>query len=147
MSAKSRSGLRILVMDDEYCVRNTIEQLLDELGFIVETASDGAEAIELFADAVRTRRPYRAVILDLTVPGGGGAVEALPRLKQIDPDVKAIIMSGYHNSPEMQEPQKHGFCGSLPKPFGIADLRRTMAKLLCLPDKVNSEPDAHHSVR
>lgn len=147
MSAKSRSGLRVLVMDDEYCVRDTIEQLLGELGFIVNTASDGAEAIELFADAVRVRRPFRAVILDLTVPGGGGAVETLPRLKQIDPDVKAIITSGYHNSPEMQEPQKHGFCGNLKKPCGIAELRRTMAMLLCLPDKVNCKPNPHHSVR
>jgi CheY-like chemotaxis protein len=147
MSAKSKSGLRVLVMDDEYCVRDTIEKLLRELGFIVDTACNGAEAIRLFADAVRARRPYRAIILDLTVPGGGGAVETLPRLKQIDPDVKAIVTSGYHYSPEMQEPQKHGFCGKLPKPCGIAELRRTMAMLLCLPNKVDYKPDPHHSVR
>ncbi len=138
MSAKFRAGLRVLVVDDEPCASEVFDKLLVELGFVVDMACDGAEAIRLFADALRARRRYRAVILDLTVPGGGAAVETLLQLKQIDPDVKAIISSGYHISPEMQEPQKYGFCGSLPKPYGIAELRKAMATLLCLPDTVNS---------
>ena len=130
MSVRLGSRARVLVMDNEHCIRDTSEKLLGELGFAVDTARNGTEAVSLVAEAVKSGKPYQLVILDLTVPDGGGAVETLPKLKEIDPDVKAIITSGYHNSPEMQWPQKYGFFGNLLKPCGIAEWRSVMDKVL-----------------
>jgi CheY-like chemotaxis protein len=123
------TSLRVLVMDDEFCIRDCTKILLEELGYAVDTACSGSEAVHLFAKAAGEREPIRAVILDLTMPGGDGAVKTLPLLRQIDPDIKSILISGSHNSPEMLQPRKHGFCGKLPKPYGIAELRKIMAGL------------------
>ena len=122
-------------MDDEYCIRDCTKILLEQQGYVVDTACTGSEAVQLFARAASEKEPFHAVILDLTVPGGDGAVRTLPILKQIDPDIKLILTSGNHNSPEMLQPRKHGFCKQLPKPYGISELRSIMTKLIGRPGK------------
>ena len=67
---------RILFMDDEQNVINTAKRILIQLGYEVETAKDGAEALELYSKAKEERVPFDVVILDLTVPGGmGGEID------------------------------------------------------------------------
>jgi len=63
---------RVLVMDDEQMVREILGRMLDHLGYEVDLTSDGSQAIEKFAEAKEARRPFVAVILDLTIPGGMG---------------------------------------------------------------------------
>jgi len=144
MSAGRKSRLRVLVMDDEDCIREMTEEVLEGLGFAADTVRDGSEAIRLFAHAAAAKEPYRAVILDRTVADGEGAMEILPRLKRIDPEVRAIITSGYHNSPEMQQPGKYGFCASLPKPWATVQLREILARAVELPVAVEWMPTRDH---
>lgn len=113
---------RILVMDDEPFMRDICRELLEEGGFIVTCAANGDEAVDLFRSEHERGNPYLAVVLDLTVPGGKGGIEALAELRAIDPDICAIAASGYSNDPVMAQPAKYGFARCLPKPFKMEDL-------------------------
>jgi DNA-binding NarL/FixJ family response regulator len=62
-------------------------------------------------------RAFDFVILDLTVPGGMGGAEAIVELRKIDPEVRAIVSSGYSNDPVMAHFADYGFCAVVPKPY------------------------------
>ncbi len=113
---------KILVMDDEEAIRNVTEKILMELGYEARCASDGAEAIALYQDAARSGRPFDAVIMDLTIPGGMGGKEAIQHLLRVDPQVTAIVSSGYSNDPIMSDFEKYGFRGVATKPYRIEKL-------------------------
>ena len=65
------------------------------------------------------KQPFKGVIFDLTIPGSMGGDEVIQILKDITPDIKAIVSSGYSENPIMSNPEKYGFSGSIPKPFTI----------------------------
>ena len=121
---------KILVMDDESIVREVLGKMLMTLGYAVESAQDGAKAIELYTRAQDTGDPFALVILDLTVPGGMGGKEAIARLQKIDPRVKAIVSSGYSNDPVMANFQKYGFSDVIAKPYKISELDKALKKTL-----------------
>ncbi len=113
---------RVLVMDDESMVRDLAAEILTSSGYTVECARDGREAVEIFRSAALAGSPFDAVIMDLTVAGGMGGREALPHLREIDPQVKAIVSSGYSNDPIMANYHEHGFRAVLVKPYTVASL-------------------------
>jgi PAS domain S-box-containing protein len=113
---------KILVMDDEDMVREVLGRLLARLGYEAEFAKDGGEAIEMFTQAQGSGQAFAAVILDLTVPGGMGGKETMAGLLEIDPQVKAIVSSGYSDDPIMADFQKYGFSGVIAKPYRISEL-------------------------
>ena len=78
-------------------------------------------------------QPFDVVIMDLTVPGGMGGREAMEKLRAYDPEVKAIVSSGYSRDPVLANYRSHGFQGILPKPYGLAQLRRALRDLVGLP--------------
>ena len=122
-SSKTR---RILVMDDETDIRNLVGEVLTHFGHNVEFASDGAAAIELYRSAVDSGKPFDVVIMDLTIPGGVGGKEAIKELLEIDPDVRAIVSSGYSNDPIMADFKSYGFKGVVAKPYEIRELVETL---------------------
>ncbi|MBA7692471.1 Sensor histidine kinase RcsC [subsurface metagenome] len=115
-------GGKILIMDDEEMVRKTAGRILKSIGYEVVFAQDGAEAIELYKKAMQTERPFDAVIIDLTVPGGMGAKESIKKLLEIDPGVKAIVSSGYSNDPVMANCREYGFYAAILKPYKLKEL-------------------------
>ncbi|MEW5767580.1 MAG: response regulator [bacterium] len=117
---------RILLMDDEEDLRDTAAQMFEAIGYKVETASDGEEAIEMYKEAKSTGEGFDVVIMDLTIPGGMGGREAVKRLLQIDPDVHVIVSSGYSTDPIMADFRKYGFGGVLVKPFKINELSKIL---------------------
>lgn len=123
-------GRRLLIMDDEGPVREVLGRMLVELGFEVAESSDGAEALALYGEALAEGRPFAAVILDLTVPGGLGGKETLAALLELDPQVRAIVSSGYADGPVMADYQRYGFRGVLAKPFQISELSSTLEEVL-----------------
>jgi DNA-binding NarL/FixJ family response regulator len=68
--------------------------------------------------------------MDLTIPGGMGGKEAIKRLIEIDPNVKAIVLSGYSNDHLMSEFRNYGFIGVVLKPYQIAELSEQVSKVL-----------------
>ena len=117
---------KILVMDDEEMVRDVLERLLARLGYEAEFARDGGEALEIFVQAHGSGQTFAAVILDLTVPGGMGGKETMARLLDIDPQIKAIVSSGYSDDPIMADFQKYGFSGVIAKPYRISELGKIL---------------------
>jgi len=116
----------VLLMDDDVTVRNVLTAMLEHLGRTVVAAEDGTTAIERYREAHARGEPFDLVIMDLTVPGGVGGVEALEGLRHIEPDVLAVVSSGYAKDPVIAHPERFGFAGVLPKPFLLDDLERLL---------------------
>ncbi|NDY42685.1 PAS domain S-box protein [Dissulfurirhabdus thermomarina] len=121
---------RILVMDDEEVVRACALDMLATLGYEAAAARDGAEAVRLYAEARAAGKPFDAVVLDLTVPGGMGGKEAVQRLREIDPAVRAVASSGYSTDPVMGDHEAHGFAAVIPKPYRTAELAAVLRRVL-----------------
>jgi PAS domain S-box-containing protein len=121
---------KILVMDDEEIVRQTLSKLLGYLGYELTFARDGDEAIEQFIQAREAGQEFDAVILDLTVPGGMGGKAAIEKLLRIDPQVKAIVSSGYSDDPIMANFLEYGFSGVIAKPYRVAELSKVLHRVL-----------------
>ena len=120
----------ILIMDDDEMVRETAGKVLAHLGYTAFYARDGAEAIAAYEQARAEGRPFDAVIMDLTIPGGMGGKEAVKRLRELDPSVKAIVSSGYSDDPVMANYAEYGFNGVVSKPYTIHKLGETIRKAL-----------------
>lgn len=123
-------GGRVLVMDDEVLVRTVAIQILKHLGYEAEAASDGAEAVARYRESIASGRRFDVVVLDLTIPGGIGGVETLRLLREIDPDVLAIVSSGYSSDPIMSEYARHGFRGVVVKPYTVDEFGRVIRGVL-----------------
>jgi len=121
---------RVLVMDDEEMVRDTAEAILTELGYEPVLSSGGLEALDIYAKEKDAGAPIDLVIMDLTVQGGMGGAEAMSRLLAIDPGARAIVSSGYCNSPIMSDYEKYGFKGVLQKPYDVSEFSTAVKKAL-----------------
>ena len=121
---------RILVMDDEAPIRDLISEVLEDIGCSVDLVDNGEAAIELYKKARKENHPFDAVVLDLTIPCGMGGRETIERLKAIDPNVKAIVSSGYSHDPVMASFSKYGFCAVIPKPYEIDELCDTIRRVI-----------------
>jgi CheY-like chemotaxis protein len=127
--AVSGSG-RVLVMDDEKMIRDLTVEMLESLGYEADAARDGAEAIERYRDAMKSGKPYAAVILDLTVPGGMGGQDAMRELLAIDPKVRGVVSSGYSADPVLSEYSKYGFSNVAAKPYHMEEISRVIHEVI-----------------
>ncbi len=111
-SVENRSVIcegKILIMDDEEIIRDTIGEFLKHAGYEIECVNNGDMAIESYTKAMNASQPFNAAILDLTVRGGMGGKETVKKLLEIDPKVKAIITSGYSIDPALSNYKELGF--------------------------------------
>jgi signal transduction histidine kinase/CheY-like chemotaxis protein len=121
---------RILAMDDEPALQFLMQNVLTKLGYEVQIAADGAEAIVLFENAKACGRGFDAVLLDLTICGGMGGIETAAKLKLLDSSVKLIVCSGYSEAPVASDLRKYGFDDTIPKPWTIASLSEVFRRVL-----------------
>jgi len=121
---------RVLFMDDEASIRQMAAILMRRLGLEVVTVTDGVEAVEEFGAAKAQGRPFALVVMDLTVPGGMGGREALVRLREIDPGVRAVVSSGYSSDPVLSNYRDYGFCGVITKPYDVEKFSRVIVETL-----------------
>ena len=77
-----------------------------------------------------SKKPFDIVIMDLTIPDGMGGAEAVQKLREIDPRVKAIVSSGYTNDPIIKDFKKYNFSGVIAKPFDVDELVRVIESVL-----------------
>ena len=121
---------RILVMDDEEMIREVAKEMLILLGYQVEVAENGAQAVHLYEQALDSGRRFDAVLMDLTVPGGMGGKEAIRKLLELDPKVNAIVSSGYSNDRVMADYRGYGFQGVVTKPYKIQELSEVLQEVI-----------------
>ena len=117
-------------MDDEKIVRDTAGKILEQLGHKVDFAADGGEALAKYQQARENGRAFDLVIMDLTVPGGLGGKETIRRMLELDPQVKAIVSSGYSNDPMLSDFKKYGFKGIVAKPYVVEELESAVEQIL-----------------
>lgn len=115
---------KVLIMDDETIVREVLEQMLETMGFEVKAVTDGQQVIE---ELITHRGRFRAVILDLTVPGRMGGKEACEIIRNSGQSLPVFAASGYAADPIIKDPEKFGFDGSIAKPFTINSLNQILA--------------------
>ncbi|MEI6167011.1 MAG: response regulator [bacterium] len=120
---------KVLVMDDDPSICKICTLLLNRIGYDVDTAPSGEEAIIMFSQALKAQTPYLAVILDLTVQTGMGGIDAIKKLRALDPSVYAIMASGSSVDTMIASYQAHGFKAVLPKPFRLLDITECMQKI------------------
>ncbi len=130
---------KILLMDDEEMLRKVVENILKRSGYESALAKDGAEAVDMYKRAFEAGRPFDVVILDLSVKGGMGGKEAVRLLKEINPNARVIVSSGYSNDPVMTDYRAYGFCMALSKPYNVTQLNEAI-KLA-----VNAGPPESHA--
>jgi len=129
-SEVTTSSYMVLVMDDDDLVRNIASSILEQFGYNVLLAEEGAEAVRIYKEKRIGAEPVDLVIMDLTIPGGMGGEEAAVEILAIDPNAKIIVSSGYSNAPVMAHYQKYGFCGVIHKPFQVEDFISVVQKTL-----------------
>jgi signal transduction histidine kinase/CheY-like chemotaxis protein len=121
---------RILVMDDEKGVREVVAEMLIHLGHEVEVVPDGREAVRRYREARESGRPFNAVIMDLTIPGGMGGKATVRELLTYDPGCRVIVSSGYSRDSILSDYVKYGFTGVIAKPYRIEELREVVNRVL-----------------
>lgn len=130
-SATAQPGTgRVLVMDDDEAIRILAQRMLEHLGYAADACSHGGEALAQYLRAREAGKPYDAVILDLTIPGHESGAQVLQQLLAHDPQVCAIVASGYADNDVLARPQAYGFRGRLHKPFDLKTLSAELARVL-----------------
>lgn len=114
----------ILIVDDEEIIRNFAAKALRNLGYTVNTCGDGVEALDFFAEHFSE---IDLVILDLVMPRLSGQ-QVFSQMKQINPDVRVLLSSGFTQSHIASAMMKEGALGFLSKPFHIAELSVEVAR-------------------
>lgn len=130
VAAVVKGSGRILLLEDEEIVSRAARRMLTELGYACEITAAGAETLALYAAEKAAGRPFDAVIMDLTIPGGMGGKEAGQELKRLHPEALIIVSSGYSEEPVMAEYKAFGFDAVLPKPYRYEDLAAALSRLL-----------------
>ena len=121
---------QVLVMDDERMVRDVAGKMIESCGYAVKYAADGGEAVSKVREANESGRPFDVVILDLTVKGGMGGEEAIWKIREIAPGVKAVVSSGYADNSVISDYRTHGFDVYLNKPYSLAALKNCLNNLV-----------------
>jgi PAS domain S-box-containing protein len=111
----------IIIADDEEIVRKAFQQMLELIGYAVVCKSDGREVVD-FLKNESCKGPFAAIILDLTIPGGMGGLEAIAEIRKLESELPVFVTSGYADNSVMKDPAAYGFTASLSKPFTIAEL-------------------------
>ena len=116
----------ILLVDDADMILDVGKEILEALGYTAFIARSGKEAIEIYEN---NKEKIDLIILDMIMPGMGGA-ETYDRLKEINPDSKVLLSSGYSINGQATEILKQGCDGFIQKPFNIEKLSRKIREIL-----------------
>jgi PAS domain S-box-containing protein len=120
----------ILIMDDNREILKSTGKMLENVGFNVTIAKDGIEAIDFLRSEKKNGKCYDVVIMDLTIPGGLGGKETVKVLKEIDPNVKTIVSSGYVNDEVISDHKRFGFDDVITKPYRLESLIEAINRLM-----------------
>ncbi len=127
--AARRQKRSVLVMDDEEFVGSVIRLMLSKSGYTARLTKNGEEAIEQYLKAKSRARPFDVVILDMNIPAGMDGPEAMKRIRALDPEIKAILLTGDINHPAVARYEEYGFRAVLLKPFTEFELIDALKRL------------------
>ena len=117
---------KILLVDDEKSILETVKDTLILFGYQVETAESGEQALEIYRDK---KNEFSLVVLDLIMPGTGGRI-CMHDLLEMNPDIKILMTSGYSSSQQTEELTREGASGFIHKPYRPEDLLFTIREII-----------------
>ena len=123
---------RILLLEDDLLVRDLLRRTLESARFEVHETGDGKDTLRLYENAMQSGQPYDLVILDLTIPEGMCGRETMMHLRRLDPQILAIVSSGYRDDPVMKDSTSYGFSAALPKPYQREALLQLVNSVLAI---------------
>ncbi len=118
----------ILIVDDQETVWDFLIEALQKLGYSVLLAENGLDAVEIYES---NPGQIDLVLLDMIMPKQGGHA-TFHKLKEIDPNVKVLLSSGFVSLEEVDDLLQNGAAGFLPKPHRIGDMAREIRRILDL---------------
>jgi len=121
---------RILIMDDNEDIRKILQIYIEKLGFAVTGVASGQEVIRLYQEARESDEAFSAVFMEISVKQGLGGDAALAKLKNIDPDVKAVAILSEFGDSQIQDFLDRGFQNVLGKPFRLESMKKILKNLL-----------------
>ncbi len=121
----ARGNERVLVIDDEEHVGEVIAGMLTDLGYEVTTVQSGKAAIDL----LKKKKRFDLIVLDMNMPTMGGR-ETFYKLKELHPDVRVVISTGYSNTSLDGSPLRQAVDGVLQKPYQLEDLSHAVRTAL-----------------
>ena len=116
----------ILVVDDHETIWEFLIEALQKLGYTVILAENGLDCVEIYKG---NPKMIDLILLDMVMPKLGGH-DAFMQIKEIDPDVKCLLSSGYVSEEEVHSLLEHGARGFLPKPHRIKELATEIRRIL-----------------
>jgi len=116
----------ILLVDDEEMIIDAGKEMLEEIGYTVLTATSGQQAIDAFRER---ESEIHMVILDMIMPEMGGG-ETYDKLREVDPEIKVLLSSGYSVDGEATEILERGCNGFIQKPFDMKEISRKIREIL-----------------
>ncbi|WP_371805316.1 ATP-binding protein [Candidatus Lokiarchaeum ossiferum] len=120
---------RALIIDDDVIVCKTMQKMLQKFGIKSDVEHDGFSAINRYEQSLKTGIPYDFTIIDLTIPGSIGGKEIIQRLIVSDPNVQALVSSGFSHNPIMANYQEYGFKDVLVKPYNLSEIQVKLKNL------------------
>ncbi len=130
LPVKHKGSGTIIVMDDEEFIRNILGKMLKTQGYTCVSMKDGKEVLDFLLVEYKANRAISGIILDLTIPGGLGGKEIISTIREIEPLVPILVISGYADDPVIANPKAFGFTASIGKPFTISELSAVLEKHL-----------------
>ena len=130
MAAANNGHHRILILEDEKPIRVLMGLSLKKDGYEVVETAEGSETVSVYSEALKEGRRFDLVIMDLSIPNGMGGAEAIQQIRHTDPEVLAVVSSGYSDDPVMANFEQYGFSAVLPKPYEPSSLRQLAHRLI-----------------
>ena len=121
---------KILLMDDEESICKLVSRMMTRIGYEIKTVSHGEEAVAEYKESFEKNEAYDVVILDLTIPGKMGGLEAVKLLLELNPNVKVIVSSGYSSESDMGNWKEQGFKKFINKPYTMQMLKDTIIEVM-----------------
>lgn len=120
---------KVLIMDDEPQILDGLTKLLEKTGYSVAAAKNSKEALKHYQDALDKKERFVFVILDMTIKGEAGGKEVIKKIREIDPEVKAIVSSGYSSDSHGSHFSEYGFDDALNKPYTYRQLLEVIKRV------------------
>jgi CheY-like chemotaxis protein len=127
---KALEKKRVLVMGNNDPVRELLSAALMAYGLRTCVTGNSYEAVEQFEKAKQSGFPFHVVILDLEIPDGFMRKKVIRKLHEIDPDVRAIVLSSTRQTADFEDCWKYGLRCELSKPFTLAELRAALSRAM-----------------
>lgn len=120
---------KVLLLEDDVMVRNTVVAMLGRLGYEVEYSDSADEIVNIYLKSLNNGKPFDVVLIDLAIHGEMKGFDAIKNLKEVDEDVKGILTTGYLNNDVISNYKKHGFVEVLQKPYDLKELGKTIGSV------------------